>query len=71
MSGLTAAERDALYRSCALAIDAAGPDGDRAFLARLTLLLMEALGDAARCREALAEAARDTPAAPAQPDLPR
>jgi hypothetical protein len=58
MSGLTAAERDALYRECALAIDAAGADGDRALLARLVLLLMEALGDADRCREALAEAVR-------------
>jgi hypothetical protein len=54
--GLTPAERDALYRACALAIDAAGPERDRLFLARLALLLMEALGDAGRCREALAAA---------------
>lgn len=56
MSGLGAAERDALFRDCALAIDAAGPDADRLFLARLALLLMEALGDAPRCRQALAAA---------------
>jgi hypothetical protein len=59
MSRLTASERDALFRDCAIAIDSAGPDGDRAFLARLALLLMEALGDADRCRAAIAEAARD------------
>jgi hypothetical protein len=58
VSGLTATERDALYRDCARAIDAAGEDGDRALLARLVLLLMEALGDADRCRRALAEAVR-------------
>jgi hypothetical protein len=53
---LSPAERDALYRECALAIDAAGPERDRLFLARLALLLMEALGDARRCREAIAAA---------------
>lgn len=61
MTGLTAPERDALYRDCALAIDAAGPEHDRALLARLVLLLMESLGDAARCRAALEEAMRDVP----------
>jgi hypothetical protein len=55
-AGLPPAERDALYRECALAIDAAGPERDRLFLARLALLLMETLGDAQRCREAIAAA---------------
>lgn len=66
MTGLTAPERDALYRDCALAIDAAGPEHDRALLARLALLLMESLGDAGRCRAALDEAMRDLPARPAR-----
>jgi hypothetical protein len=63
-AGLPPAERDALYRACALAIDAAGPDRDRLFLARLALLLMEALGDAQRCREAIAAATLAVDGAP-------
>ncbi|MEI7445926.1 MAG: hypothetical protein WCK28_13635 [Burkholderiales bacterium] len=59
---LDAAERDALYRDCAQAITAVGRERESLFLARLALLLMEACGDAARCREAMAEAARDVPA---------
>jgi hypothetical protein len=61
MTRLSAPERDALYRDCARAIDSAGPEHDRAFLARLVLLLMESLGDAGRCRAALDEAMRDLP----------
>jgi hypothetical protein len=53
--------RDALYRDCALAITAVGRDRESLFLARLALLLMEAVGDASRCREALEAAARDVP----------
>ena len=53
--------RDALYRDCALAITAVGRDRESLFLARLALLLMEAVGDASRCREALEAAARAGP----------
>lgn len=59
---LEAAERDALYRDCALAITAVGRERESLFLARLALLLMEACGDAARCREAIAAAAHQVPA---------
>ena len=59
---LSADERDALYRDCALAITAVGRERESLFLARLVLLLMESLGDAGRCRAALDEAARDVPA---------
>ena len=61
MSILEAAERDALYRECCLAITAVGRDRESLYLARLALLLMEAVGDARRCHEAIAEAARDAP----------
>jgi hypothetical protein len=61
-TGLSPDARDALYRDCALAITAVGRDRESLFLARLALLLMEAVGDEARCREALASAARDVPA---------
>ena len=61
MSTLEAAERDALYRECCLAITAVGRERESLFLARLALLLMEAVGDARRCRDAIAEAARDVP----------
>ncbi|HVL56504.1 MAG TPA: hypothetical protein VM491_08360 [Burkholderiaceae bacterium] len=54
-------ERDALYRECCLAISEAGRERESLFLARLALLLMEQVGDAQRCREAIAEAARDLP----------
>ena len=59
---LRADERDALYRDCCLAVTAVGRERESLFLARLALLLMERVGDAARCREAIAEAARDVPA---------
>ena len=60
--GLTPAARDALYRDCALAIDAVGRERESLFLARLALLLMEELGDEARCRRALEAAAHEVPA---------
>ena len=59
--GLTDDERDALYRDCCLAMAELGRERESLFLARLTLLLMERLGDAHACREAIAEAARDCP----------
>jgi len=54
--------RDRLYADCANAISEAGAERESLFLARLALLLMEAVGDASRCREALEAAARDVPA---------
>ncbi|MCX7231201.1 MAG: DUF2783 domain-containing protein [Burkholderiales bacterium] len=54
--------RDALYRECALAITAVGRERESLFLARLTLLLMEAVGDEAHCREAIEAAASALPA---------
>ncbi len=61
-SGLTPDARDALYRDCALAITAVGRERESLFLARLALLLMEAVGDEARCRQALEAAAQEVPA---------
>lgn len=55
-------ERDALYRQCCLAVSAVGRERESLFLARLALLLMEQVGDAGRCAEAIAEAERDCPA---------
>lgn len=54
-------ERDALYRQCSLAVTAVGRERESLFLARLALLLMEALGDARRCSVAIEEAARELP----------
>ena len=54
--------RDALYRDCARAVTAVGRDRESLFLARLALLLMEAVGDAARSRAAIEAAAREVPA---------
>lgn len=62
MSTLTPQEREALYRECSTAITDAGRDRESLFLARLALLLIEAVGDATRCRAAITEAARDLPA---------
>jgi hypothetical protein len=61
-TGLTTEARDALFRECALAITSAGRERESLFLARLALLLMEAVGDEARCRDALVAAARELPA---------
>ena len=54
--------RDALYRECALAVTSVGRERESLFLARLALLLMEAVGDEATCREAIEAAARELPA---------
>jgi hypothetical protein len=62
LSALDPDARDTLYRACAQAITDVGRDRESLFLARLALLLMEAVGDEARCLAALAEAARDVPA---------
>lgn len=61
MSTLAPAERDALYRECCVAVTEAGRERESLFLARLALLLFEEVGDAARCRAAIAQAARDLP----------
>ena len=58
---LPADARDRLYAACAHAITEAGPAREALFLARLALLLMEQVGDEARCRQALAEALHDLP----------
>jgi hypothetical protein len=63
--------RDALYRDCALAITAVGRDRESLFLARLALLLMEAVADEARCREAIEAAAREVPAPSLSREPPR
>lgn len=61
MPPLPSAEREALYRECCVAITAAGRERESLLLARLVLLLIDEVGDAARCRAAIAEAARDLP----------
>ena len=61
-AALSPEARDALYRECALAITAVGLERESLFLARLTLLLMEAVGDESRCREAIEAASRALPA---------
>ena len=58
---LPAEARDRLYAACAQAITKAGTAREPLFLARLALLLMEQVGDEARCRQALDEALRDLP----------
>jgi hypothetical protein len=58
---LPAEARDRLYAACAHAITQAGQERESLFLARLALLLMEQVGDEARCQAALAEALRDLP----------
>lgn len=61
VSALPADARDRLYAACAQAITEAGPEREALFLARLALLLMEQVGDEARCQEALAEALHALP----------
>lgn len=60
MPTLAAEDRDALYTECCRAITAAveqaGREAESLFLARLALLLFEEVGDADRCRRALAAA---------------
>ena len=61
MSGLPAIARDRLYAALAGAISEAGEERESLFLARLSLLLFEAVGDEARCRRALADALHELP----------
>nr|WP_145552385.1 DUF2783 domain-containing protein [Variovorax boronicumulans] len=61
VNALPADARDRLYAACARAITEAGPAREALFLARLALLLMEQVGDEARCRQALAEALHALP----------
>lgn len=56
MNALPADARDRLYAACAHAITEAGPACEALFLARLALLLMEQVGDEARCRRAIGDA---------------
>lgn len=58
---LAAGARDRLYAECARAISEAGTAREPLFLARLALLLMEQVGDEARCRQALAGALHQLP----------
>ena len=53
--------RDRLYAELARAITEAGPARESLFLARLALLLFEAVGDEAPCRQAIADALADLP----------
>lgn len=61
VNALPADARDRLYAACAQAITEAGPAREALFLARLALLLMEQVGDEARCRTALADALHALP----------
>lgn len=53
-------DRDAIYTECCRAISSAveqaGDQAESLYLARLALLLFEAVGDAGRCRQAISEA---------------
>ena len=53
--------RARLYAACAQAITEAGRAREALFLARLALLLMEQVGDEARCHAALGEALHALP----------
>jgi hypothetical protein len=53
--------RDRLYAQLARAITEAGSARESLFLARLALLLFEAVGDEAPCRQAIADALVDLP----------
>lgn len=54
-------QRDEAYRACCQAISAAGPQAESLYLARLALLLMEALGDLPACLRAIEAAGHDLP----------
>ena len=58
---LPAEARDRLYAQCARAISEAGTARESLFLARLSLLLFEQVGDEARCSQALADALHELP----------
>lgn len=56
-----AAARDRVYAACARAIGEATPARESLMLARLALLLFEALGDEAKALAAIDDALRDLP----------
>lgn len=61
MGPLSGAARDRLYASVARATTAAGRTRESLFLARLALLLFEAVGDEDACEKAIADALRNLP----------
>ena len=61
MSSLPADSRDRLYAALAEAISQAGEARESLLLARLSLLLFEAVGDEASCRQALSDALHELP----------
>lgn len=61
MSTLKDDERDQLYSVCCEAISAVGRERESLMLARLALLLMEAVGDAEVCLRAIREAGESVP----------
>jgi hypothetical protein len=58
---LDEAARDRVYTRCAEAISEAGQSRESLFLARLTLLLCEQVGDEVRCLQAVTEALHNLP----------
>lgn len=65
--GLDAEAYARAYDALAEAIDRAGPAGERELLARLCLLLMDRVGDAAAVESSIAAAERAAPAATVRP----
>ena len=61
MSRMPPDARDRMYAELARAITEARPERESLFLARLALLLFEAVGDEARCRQAVADALEELP----------
>ncbi|MDD2924338.1 DUF2783 domain-containing protein [Rhodoferax sp.] len=66
MSQLTFPQLEALYDELATAIDAAGPEQESVFLAKLVLNLAQELGDATRI-SALIQDSLNEPATESQP----
>jgi catechol 2,3-dioxygenase-like lactoylglutathione lyase family enzyme len=62
MKTLSDAARDHVYTHCARAVSEAGPQSESLFLARLALLLFEAVGDEPPCVAAINAALDDVPA---------
>ncbi|MFM0502479.1 DUF2783 domain-containing protein [Paraburkholderia caffeinilytica] len=61
MSTLEDDQRDLLYSACSEAISAVGRERESLMLARLALLLMEKVGDAEVCLQAIREAGESVP----------
>ena len=61
MNQLSLEARDRLYAQCAAATSEAGRTRESLFLARLTLLLFDQVGEEDRCSRAIAAALRDVP----------